>query len=49
MTKINLFFLPVPTQINQMNKLKFLFSHFFLLPQKEGLDTKTKRENENLS
>ena len=49
MTKINLFFLPVPTWINRMNKLKFLFSHFFLLPQKEGLDTKKKRENENLS
>ena len=35
MTKINLFFLPVPTWINRMNKLKFLFSHFFLLPPKD--------------
>ena len=49
MTKISLFFLHVPTRINQMNKLGFLFSHFFLLPQKEGLDTKKKRENENVS
>ena len=48
-TWINLFFLPIPTRINRMNKLKFLFSHFFLLPQKEGLDTKKKREIENLS
>ena len=31
-TWINLFFLPVPTRINRMNKFKFLFSHFFLSP-----------------
>ena len=33
MTKINLFFLHVPIRINPINKLKFLFSHFFFPPK----------------
>ena len=49
MTKIILFFLPVPTRINRMNKAKFLFSHFLLLSEKVDLDTKKNPENENLS
>ena len=49
MIKIISFFLPVPTQINRMNQLKFLFSHFFLSSQKESPDTKKKPENENLN
>ena len=32
-----------------MNKAKFLFSHFLLLSEKVGLDTKKNPENENLS
>ena len=51
MTKINSFFLPFPTRINRMKNLNFYIHISFCFFKRiyKGVDTKKKRENENLS